>query len=302
MTIIPIISSDVMLKEKPSSRRWQAWLLFVGLLICLVGDVTFAHKVAAQAGSLTPANAAAGDGNAERGSLPAPIAETAEHGLPQKAVKIARPFGFPITNSMVVSWIVALGLILFARVATRDMKQVPGSAQNFIEWLVGGLYDFLESIIGPRLVKRTFWFFATVFIFILSANWVGLIPGVGTIGWGHQTPDGFMVDQPFFLPQGVICPQGREHWVLESVDDRCFLRRRLFGNHFDSLSTGITEFSSLRQHLCRGKHVGNHVPAGPWPRLALADSVLFHGIARGLGAGSGLHVVVRGVHSADLSA
>ena len=197
MTIIPIISSDVMLQEKPNSRRWQAWLLFAGLLICLVADVAFAQKEAAQAGSLM-AKAAAGDGNGERGSLPAPIAETAEYGLPQKAVEIARPFGFPITNSMVVSWIVALGLILFARVATRDMKQVPGSAQNFIEWLVGGLYDFLESIIGPSLVKRTFWFFATVFIFILSANWVGLIPGVGTIGWGHQTPDGFVVDQPFF--------------------------------------------------------------------------------------------------------
>jgi F-type H+-transporting ATPase subunit a len=97
-----------------------------------------------------------------------------------------------------VGWIVALGLILFARVATRDMTQVPGSAQNFIEWLVGGLYDFLESIIGAHLVKRTFWFFATVFIFILSANWIGLIPGVGTIGWGHQNPDGFVVDQPFF--------------------------------------------------------------------------------------------------------
>src|SRR5882672_4961049 len=131
-------------------------------------------------------------------SLPAAIAEPAEHGLPQKAVEIARPFGFPITNSMDVSWIVALGLILFARVATRDMKQVPGSAQNFIEWLVGGLYDFLESIIGPRLVKRTFWFFATVFIFILSSNWMGLIPGVDTIGWGHQTPNGFAVDQPLF--------------------------------------------------------------------------------------------------------
>jgi len=128
----------------------------------------------------------------------AAIAETEEHGLPQKAVEIARPFGFPITNSMVVSWIVAVGLIIFARVATRDMKHVPGGAQNLLEWLVGGLYNFLEGIIGPRLVKRTFWFFATVFIFILSANWVGLIPGAGTIGWGHQTPNGFVVDQPFF--------------------------------------------------------------------------------------------------------
>jgi F-type H+-transporting ATPase subunit a len=126
------------------------------------------------------------------------VAEPEEHGLPQKAVEIARPFGFPITNSMVVSWIVAAGLIIFARVTTRDMKQVPGGAQNLLEWLVAGLYDFLESIIGPHLVKRTFWFFATVFIFILSANWVGLIPGMGTIGWGHQTPAGFVVDQPLF--------------------------------------------------------------------------------------------------------
>ena len=75
------------------------------------------------------------------------------------------------------------------------MKQVPGGAQNFLEWLVEGLYGFLESIIGPHLVERTFWFFATIFIFILAANWFGLIPGVGTIGWGHQTPEGFEVDQ-----------------------------------------------------------------------------------------------------------
>ena len=42
-------------------------------------------------------------------------AAVVEHGLSQKAVEIARPFGFPITNSMVVTWIVALGLIVFAQ-------------------------------------------------------------------------------------------------------------------------------------------------------------------------------------------
>ena len=76
------------------------------------------------------------------------------------------------------------------------MKQVPEGAQNFLEWLVESLYGFLEGIIGPHLVKRTFWFFATIFIFILSANWLGLIPGVGTIGWGHKTSHGFKIDQP----------------------------------------------------------------------------------------------------------
>jgi F-type H+-transporting ATPase subunit a len=118
------------------------------------------------------------------------------HGLTQHAVEIARPFGFPITNSMVVTWIVAAGLIIFARVATRDMKHVPDGAQNFLEWLVASLYGFLEGVIGPHLVKRTFWLFATIFIFILSANWFGLIPGVGTIGWGYQTAHGFKIDEP----------------------------------------------------------------------------------------------------------
>jgi F-type H+-transporting ATPase subunit a len=131
-------------------------------------------------------------------ALPASALLAAEsEGLPQSAVKIDRLGSF-VTNSMIVSWIVAIGLIIFARAATRNMKGVPGSAQNLLEWLVESLYGFLESIIGPELVKRTFWFLATIFIFILSANWLGLIPGVGTIGWGQQTPQGFVIDQPLF--------------------------------------------------------------------------------------------------------
>jgi F-type H+-transporting ATPase subunit a len=173
-------------------------LLLVAFLVSLDAGLTFGRNEAADAGSVTSVNDVAGHGNGEQGSLPATFSETEEHGLPQKAVEIARPFGFPITNSMVVSWIVAVGLIIFARVATRDMKDVPAGAQNLFEWLVASLYDFLERIIGPRLVKRTFWFLATVFLFILSANWMGLIPGAGTIGWGHQTPHGFVVDQPLF--------------------------------------------------------------------------------------------------------
>jgi len=134
-------------------------------------------------------------------SLPAgfvALAESAEHGLSQKAVEIARPFGFPITNSMLVTWVVAVGLIVFAQLATRRMEQVPGGAQNLLEWLVETLYALLESIIGPHLTRKTFWFFGSIFIFILAANWIGLLPGVGTIGWGHQTGEAFVVTEPLF--------------------------------------------------------------------------------------------------------
>jgi F-type H+-transporting ATPase subunit a len=121
-----------------------------------------------------------------------------QEGLTRHAVEIARPFGFPITNSMVVTWVVALGLIILARSATHDMKRVPDGVQNFLEWLVEGLYSFLESILGAHLANRTFWFFATTFIFILSSNWFGLIPGIGTIGWGHMSATGFKIDDPLF--------------------------------------------------------------------------------------------------------
>jgi F-type H+-transporting ATPase subunit a len=78
------------------------------------------------------------------------------------------------------------------------MKQVPDGAQNFLEWLIEGLYKFIEGILGPHLTERTFWFFATVFIFILFSNWAGLIPGVGSVGWGHETSHGFKIEQPLF--------------------------------------------------------------------------------------------------------
>src|SRR5215203_4652883 len=126
----------------------------------------------------------------------ADVAAPVSHGLSQKAVELARPLGFPITNSMVVTWIVALALIVFAQAATRKMTEVPSGPQNLLEWLVESLYGLLESMIGHHLVDRTFWFFGTVFIFILAANWLSLLPGVGTIGWGHETAHGFVIEQP----------------------------------------------------------------------------------------------------------
>ena len=95
-----------------------------------------------------------------------------------------------VTNSMILTWIVALGIIIFSQIATKNIQAVPTGAQNFWEWLVESLYEFLEGIIGHELVKKTFWFFATLFIFILFTNWAGLFPGVGTIGWGHPDEHG----------------------------------------------------------------------------------------------------------------
>ncbi len=109
-------------------------------------------------------------------------AEGHDH-LPSYAEEILRIGSFVITNSMVMVWIVAAFIIIVAQLATKKMSTVPSGLQNFVEWLVESLYDFLEGILGKHLVKRTFWFFGTIFILILFTNWFGLIPGVGTVGW-----------------------------------------------------------------------------------------------------------------------
>jgi len=133
-------------------------------------------------------------------AMPAIAAEgaPAEHEAvslkPQMLVQIG---GFGITNSMLVTWIVAAGIIIFAQIATRCVRSIPSGAQNFWEWIVEGLHTFLENIIGRDLVAKGFWFFASIFIFILFVNWFGLIPGIGTVGWGHYDSTGaFVVDRP----------------------------------------------------------------------------------------------------------
>jgi F-type H+-transporting ATPase subunit a len=123
------------------------------------------------------------------------------HALPEKAVVLTEIGPFAITNSMVVTWIVAIGLILVAQLATRKQQVVPSGLQNFVEWLVESLFSFFEGVLGKKMTKQTFWFFGTVFIFILFTNWFGLIPGLGTIGWGHATEHGFITTEP--LLRGV---------------------------------------------------------------------------------------------------
>jgi len=219
-----------------SHKARFATLLFAAVLVGFSADLKPAVGAQLQVASTTSSSAEA-TVREQVGLLPT-VSEEEGHGLSQKADEITRFLGFPVTNSMIVSWIVALGLILFAQSATRNMKHVPEGAQNFLEWVVGGLYNFIEGIIGARLTERTFWFFATIFIFILSANWMGLIPGVGSIGWGHETAHGFKVDQPLLrganadvnmtLAMALVFFALWIYWSLREVGPLGFLKE-LFG-------------------------------------------------------------------------
>ncbi|MDF1714484.1 MAG: F0F1 ATP synthase subunit A [Akkermansiaceae bacterium] len=114
-------------------------------------------------------------------------AEGHDH-LPASAEVLFEAGWFKFTNSTLMMLIVAVFLIVVAQLATRKITLVPSRLQNFVEWILESLLDFLSGVLGESLAKRTFWFFGTLFIMILFSNWMGLIPGVGTIGWFNSGP------------------------------------------------------------------------------------------------------------------
>jgi F-type H+-transporting ATPase subunit a len=163
-----------------TALRWFRLILIYCAMLGISGFATVAVRAA------EPASPAA---EAAPGAEKTEKAEEHEGLTPNAPVLV--DFGaFKITSSMVYTWVIALGIICFARYATRNIKEVPDGAQNFWEFLVERLHNFLEGIIGHELVEKTFWFFATIFIFILFCNWGSLIPGVGTIGWGVPDEQG----------------------------------------------------------------------------------------------------------------
>ncbi len=98
---------------------------------------------------------------------------------------------FPIRNSMVMGWIAMAVLILIAFVFKRKGgKMVPRGIQNFVEMVIEGLFNFFNSItLDVKQTRRFFPVVATIFIFIITSNWMGILPGVGPIGFWekHET-------------------------------------------------------------------------------------------------------------------
>jgi F-type H+-transporting ATPase subunit a len=92
-----------------------------------------------------------------------------------------------LTNSVLVALVVMSLVLWFSRKATKNMTLVPHKAQNFFEFIVEFLYNQVVGIVGEKQAKLAFPLLGTLFIYILVSNWFGLLPGVGTIGWGEST-------------------------------------------------------------------------------------------------------------------
>ena len=123
---------------------------------------------------------AAGDAHAGGHSADA----EAKHEVSAKAMSLFPDYGWAsfLTNSIFVAVLVTAVLLWFFRSAMKPKALIPGTKQNFVELIVEFLYGQVENIVGPKVAPSAFPLLATIFIYVTISNWVGLLPGVGTIG------------------------------------------------------------------------------------------------------------------------
>ena len=125
----------------------------------------------------------------------------AEDVAPRAAKLIDFGGGWVITNSMATGWMISGLLVALILYMVGTPRVLPSKGQAVVESLIEALRDLFEPIVGKKAFPLAFPILVTFFIFILFHNWMGLIPGVGTMGWGTTDAAGhFHLTRPLIRP------------------------------------------------------------------------------------------------------
>lgn len=103
------------------------------------------------------------------------------------AEPIAHAGSFVVTNSLVMSWVTVLVLVVAFVLIGKRMKRIPKGLQNVFEMLLEQAFTLADTVTGSRHKSEQFLpIVLALFLFILVNNWLGLLPGVGTVGFVEQ--------------------------------------------------------------------------------------------------------------------
>jgi F-type H+-transporting ATPase subunit a len=94
---------------------------------------------------------------------------------------------FTITNSLLNSWMTVIILVIFFILIGKKIRLIPRGIQNIFEMILEQALELADSITGNRKQSEKFLPISlALFLFILVNNWLGLLPGMGTIGFVEQ--------------------------------------------------------------------------------------------------------------------
>lgn len=105
---------------------------------------------------------------------------------------------FTVTNALINSWVTVFILVTAFILIGRKIKKAPRGLQNIFEIILEEGMNLTDSVTGSRHKTEKFLPLAlALFLFILVNNWLGLLPGIGTIGF-IETEEGHSTFVPFF--------------------------------------------------------------------------------------------------------
>ena len=91
-----------------------------------------------------------------------------------------------VTNSLLASWITVFILVIFFVSVGKKVNKIPRGIQNIFEILLEKALEMADSVTGSRRKSEKFLPISlALFLFIFANNWLGLLPGMGTIGFNE---------------------------------------------------------------------------------------------------------------------
>ena len=163
---------------------------------------------------------------------------------------IVKLFGVLDISAEVITMLVMIAAVaVISLIVTRNLKERPGKLQNMLEMAVEYLDGFFSDILGRKNARKYLWFLSSLFVFILLANYAGLIPGVGISPYFKAPTSSLSVTIglsvcTFFFIQIAAFRAGAKHYImhfltpivplllLDEIIKPASLSLRLFGNIF----------------------------------------------------------------------
>ncbi len=170
--------------------------------------------------------------------------EAGEDAIARAMSNMPAESAFPITNTMITSWVTVIFLVAVVYFGMRKRQLIPTGLQNFIEVVVEWFLNFVENAAGRENGRRFFPICATIFFFVITNAYLALVPIFNVIGWGHTveydtaffgSQEGFVVTTTLFrsantdvnlpLALAVISFIAVEFWGFSALGFRHYLSK-----------------------------------------------------------------------------
>ncbi len=155
---------------------------------------------------------------------------------------------------MLTGWVISIFLVIGIRMMVGRPQLVPSKGQAVIEGVLVFVRDMTAPIVGKKAFGAALPFILAFFFYILIQNWSGLIPGVGSIGMGHEVDGEFHITQPWIRPANAdwngtigLAIVAMAAWlvIVLKLDGPVVLIKDLFGNKADKKEVGAGMWFAL---------------------------------------------------------